>query len=86
MSIAGATLDPLPYQPIKVIDISPYRSSIRVRPTRARSARRIPRQVLTVAAGLAFLLVLAGVASAGAPSTAPFSLGPGHATPPSLVR
>ena len=86
MSIVGASLDPLPYQPIKIIDISPYRSSIRVRPARSRSRSRIRRDVLTVAAGLAFLLVLTGVAAAGTPGTASFSLSPGHATPPSLAR
>ncbi len=86
MSIAGASLDPLPYQPIKIIDISPYRSSIRTRPARSRSRNRVSRDALTVVAGLAFLLVLTGVAAAGTPGPAPFALGPGHATPPSLAR
>ena len=32
MASIGPAHDPLPYQPLRIVDISPYRSSIRSRP------------------------------------------------------
>ena len=57
----AADRDPLLYQPIKIIDISPYRSSIRQRPAGTRPRRRIRRDALTVAAGLGFLRRAVGI-------------------------
>lgn len=86
MSTIAAANAPLPYQPIKIIDISPYRSSIRQRPVRTRPAARVRRAAWIVAGGLAILLAVAGVATASAPVASSFDMAPGNATPPSLQR
>ena len=39
MAIIGSGSDPLPYQPIRIVDVSPYRSSVRSKPIRESRIR-----------------------------------------------
>jgi hypothetical protein len=84
MSILAPAADPLPYQPIRIIDVSPYRSSIRRTPVR-QPRRRLRAGAATgaVMLALAALILTAGVA--GAEAADEFRLAPGHATPIQLV-
>jgi len=45
--------DPLPYQPIRIVDISPVHSPLRRRPAGVRSRRPIRRDALVVLPGRA---------------------------------
>ena len=80
----------LPYLPIKIIDVSPYRSSIRRSPGRSPAQARGTRR--RIGAAIAALLLLAGVAAANV-GAAPvrvdasheFRLGPGNALPAGLM-
>jgi hypothetical protein len=91
MSLIAAGSDPLPYQPIRIIDVSPYRRSIHSRPASVRP-RRLRRRVAAVTGlTLAVVLMAAGVGAAAGPASGPTAandlrLAPGHAMPPSLVR
>jgi negative regulator of sigma E activity len=87
MSILAPAQDPLPYQPIRIIDVSPYRSSLHSRPV-PRVRRSLRRRVALVAGtSLAVVLTVAGVGSAAGPAPAEgFRLAPGHAMPASLMR
>jgi ferric-dicitrate binding protein FerR (iron transport regulator) len=84
MSIFAPAADPLPYQPIRIIDVSPYRSSIR-RTSVRRPRRRLRAAAATGAAmlALAALILTAGVA--GAEVSGDFRLAPGHAMPIQLA-
>ena len=75
------TLDrPVPY--IRIVDVSPYRSSLRKRPTAngaaRRHMRRIAAAVLAVVAAVAIASAV-GAASVSSDPAADFGLAPGHA-------
>jgi hypothetical protein len=80
---------PLPYLPIRILDVSPHRSPIR-RPA-APSAGATPRRRRIVAGSLAVLAIGAilaanvGAAPVGSDGSTGFRLGPGHAMPLGLA-
>ena len=72
MTILAAGTAGLPYQPLRIIDVSPYRSSIDSRPASAPGRPDpSPARRLAMLTGLALAVVLmvaaAGVASGGWP-------------------
>ena len=77
--------DPLPYRTIRIVDISPYRSSIRTPRTTQPSSRRGRRAVAATAAVILVLMVALTAIGAEPPVPGEFRLGPGHAMPPSLL-
>ena len=84
MSALWPAHDPLPYRPIKIVDVSPYRVSVR-RP-RATPTRRGRRAIAaTMAAVLALALAITTVGASPLEASDEFRLGPGHAMPPSLL-
>jgi hypothetical protein len=84
MSALWPAHDPLPYRTIRIVDISPYRSSIRT-PRSKPSNRRGRRAVAATAAVILALLVALTAIGAEPPAPGEFRLGPGHAMPPSLL-
>ena len=73
---------PLPYLPIRILDVSPHRSPVR-RPARAAGStpgsRRIGAGALTVLVLGAILAATVGAAPVGSDGSTGFRLGPGHA-------
>jgi hypothetical protein len=86
MSLIPAS-NPMPYSPIRIIDISAQRSSIR---TRAAASRRSRIRSRVASAVAAFVAVVAIAAAAGAapvtgPAAGDFRLSPGNGVPASLA-
>jgi hypothetical protein len=85
MSLIPAS-NPMPYSPIRIIDISAQRSSIRTRAAASRRSRIRSR----VASAVAVVAVVAIAAAAGAapvtgPAAGDFRLSPGNGVPASLA-
>lgn len=84
---AVAANDPLPYRPIRIIDVSPIHSSLRARPAGTRTGRRRRAgiaAVIAVVLAVAAVSVGAGAAPATTSVAGEFRLGPGHAMPADL--
>ena len=87
---------PFPYAPIRIVDVSPYRSSIRSKSAGSRVSRDLPRDGRglrgRVAAILGALMAVAAVVAGTGATSLPggtggeFRLGPGHAKPVTLQR
>lgn len=87
---------PFPYAPIRIVDVSPYRSSIRSKGSGGRVTRDLPRDGRglrgRVAAILGALVAVSAVAAGTGAAPLPggtggeFRLGPGHAMPVTLHR
>lgn len=88
--IIHLAMDPLPYRPIEIVDVSPIHS--RVRPSAVRTRQLGHPAARAVVAGLIAATILAGVAALGAagadgpsgdPSVRPgvVQMAPGHARP-----
>jgi hypothetical protein len=84
--INAAANDPLPYAPIRIVDISPYRSSLRSRPTTAARRRLRSRAAALLVGVVAIAAVTAGVVAApNQPGPGDdFRLAPGNGMPLSL--
>jgi hypothetical protein len=86
---AFAANDPLPYRPIRIVDVSPFRSTVRRKPaapgaaTQPRWVRVASAMLLGVALAVIVAVVTVGAASAGVPGE--FRLAPGHAMPSAVA-
>jgi hypothetical protein len=81
--------DPLPYRPIKIVDVSPFRSSVRTKRAGANSSRRVRTGIagaIVAAVAVATFSASAGAAPAASSVAGEFRLGPGHVMPASLVE
>jgi hypothetical protein len=84
--IAHSANDPLPYRPINIVDVSPFKSSIAGDRVRRSSWARPQRRVIgALGAAIIVALVVVGVGAASMPEVdQSFHLAPGHAMPASL--
>jgi hypothetical protein len=81
---------PLPYLPIKILDVAPDRSSVRLGTGRSsartfRGGRRIGTAAVALLALAAIAAANVGAAPVAVDPSAGFRLAPGHATPVELM-